>query len=380
MRTKWWKIILVLITSLLIGGFFLISNVTLEVDTGDMTINLGDEYEIPEAKAYTLGIDLGKYLTIDNNINKDKVGEYAINYHLFDDFRTASIKVKVVDTVPPVLNLKQGNVIKLKKGEEFVDPGYEAYDNSGNEVKVTVSYDDLKDEGISFVSYKAEDESGNRTIKCLDVVIEEEELDLYEHAGYHKKNLTYEQFDEYSFIGDSNIREMGFNFNLDPKRVVAAPALTPQEYFYRMCTYKNEEFTTIPTYFVEMEQPKVIVFHVGIYNCEIGGLQTFIDAYEEMIKDCMEKSPGVKIYLSAILPVVQVEYSTKPANRCIDIYNDQIARLADRMGVYYMGVDYAFKLDNGEADPQYYQEDGYHLNEEGRELFVNYYRFHYFDD
>ncbi|MCF0115749.1 MAG: hypothetical protein HUJ56_10365, partial [Erysipelotrichaceae bacterium] len=136
--------------------------------------------------------------------------------------------------------------------------------------------------------------------------------------------------------------------------------------------YKEYENIIKPYDAVIELMPNYLAIEWGIINVEAGGLAKFIENYNEVIKSIREIKEDCEIYLISILPVVPVEGSSKPSNGAINIYNYYVKQLADSEDCYFVNVAEVLKDEWGNANPSYYEEDGYHLNEAGRQVFVDY--------
>ena len=115
-------------------------------------------------------------VTISEDVNTSKVGEYTITYSAKDSAgnKANTIRVvKVVDTTPPTISLKGDNPMILTEGSSFNDPGVNTSDNANGEIKVTTSGSvDTNKVGEYSLIYIATDNSGNKvkTTRVIKVI------------------------------------------------------------------------------------------------------------------------------------------------------------------------------------------------------------------
>lgn len=98
--------------------------------------------------------------------------------------RTIPVEFVVQDTVAPVINLVGGEYVYSRKGREFKDPGYIAFDpamkgdKSGDDVSVVVTGSiNITSLGKYQLTYTAVDDADNKTIVTRTVEIQESVLD-----------------------------------------------------------------------------------------------------------------------------------------------------------------------------------------------------------
>lgn len=376
------KIVVILGLLVVIGGlsfwfledsFYIPSIKAIEVLNGDNP-GMADVVVHRMFSSYSMSVDL-------SDVDMSHPGEYEVE--VSEQWlwmkRDAVLTVKVIDMTPPVIKLSQGKTISFETGSEFVDPGVTVSDDSGEECILESSFEgDMNTPGIYRCVYRAEDSSGNVNYNNIDVAIGDGlswdyvnsgEFNIETNYEFHKKNNL---FNEIIFVGDSNIREMSYSRFLNSDNCVAAPALMPPEFYSRLCTYKEYEDVITPYDVIVERQPDYVAIEWGIINVESGGLTKFIENYEEVIKSIHEIKPDTEIYLISILPVIPVEGSTKPSNGAINVYNYYLKWLADVEGCYYVNVAEVLKDESGNANLDYYEEDGYHLNDKGKRVFVDY--------
>ena len=105
-----------------------------------------------------------------------------------------------------------------------------------------------------------------------------------------------------------------------------------------------------------------IYLMIGINEMGTGTVETFMQKYKETVEHLKELQPEAIIYLQGIMKVTsersgQGDYIT---NEGIEARNEEIAKLADYVRVYYLDVNPLICDDTGGMDPSY-TFDGVHL-------------------
>ncbi len=144
-------------------------------------------------------------VTISEDVNTSKVGEYTITYSAKDSAgnKANTIRVvKVVDTTPPTISLKGDNPMILTEGSSFNDPGVNTSDNANGEIKVTTSGSvDTNKVGEYSLIYIATDNSGNKAkvTRVVKVIAEKKSdtINLKSQQEYQDK-LEFSQDGNYS--------------------------------------------------------------------------------------------------------------------------------------------------------------------------------------
>lgn len=120
------------------------SNYRIELSGSDSIImNLGDDYLEPGYKAYDKNDnDVTDLVEVTNNVDTSKIGEYEVLYSIGSINKVRYVTVaKSIDDTLIYLNGKVN--MYLEVGEKYTEPGYEAYDSTGenltSKVKVTGS-------------------------------------------------------------------------------------------------------------------------------------------------------------------------------------------------------------------------------------------------
>ena len=145
---------------------------------------IGVEYqELGYQASDNVDLDVTSKVSIENNIDINKIGEYKVIYKVSDSSLNETVKertVKVIDNIAPVITLKGNKKITVKVNGNYEEQGYFANDNyDGNvtdKVKVTnnVNYSNV---GTYEILYTVSDSNNNQTTERRIVnVIENVEI------------------------------------------------------------------------------------------------------------------------------------------------------------------------------------------------------------
>ena len=139
-----------------------LEDITLVLNDGVDTIELGDEFVDAGAKAYVFGLPY-KTTVIENTVDTSTLGQYTIVYEYTrnDLSKTIERYVFVIDETAPVITLNPG-VDTVIIGQMWVDAGVTVNDNDPSSVNVTTE-EAVNEavEGTYDVIYTATDQSGN---------------------------------------------------------------------------------------------------------------------------------------------------------------------------------------------------------------------------
>ena len=146
----------------------------------NMYIYIGSDYIEPGYVAYnSKKEDLSNEVKVVSNLNNDKVGVYEITYSIYDIVKKRIVTVVEKPKEYTYIYLKpvNNNVdIYLKKGDDYIEPGYQVFSSTGktltNEVKITGIVDTSKVGNYKLI-YSVIDTSGitisvSRTVIVMD--------------------------------------------------------------------------------------------------------------------------------------------------------------------------------------------------------------------
>lgn len=130
----------------------------------EMTVGLYSVYEDPGIEAKKGGKDISGKVKVTGKVDTEKPGEYVLQYRM--GTLTAERTVIVSNEMNPRLMLTDGEwAAEMLLGEEFEEPGYEAYDENGKDIsdRVIVSDLDFNKAGRHTIDYTVSDDAGNTT-------------------------------------------------------------------------------------------------------------------------------------------------------------------------------------------------------------------------
>ena len=170
-RGRGWLILLAVIAWLLLVGLMLLildaPGVRFYmVGDEDMTIEYGTQFTDPGVYAVPIGRLLGEgeehlELTTYGSVDPHTLGSYTIRYRtqrLFTEYETER-RVNVVDTTPPVIELKHLEGYEPTWLTGYAEEGYTAWDEADGDLSGKVDREALADR----VRYTVSDSSGNVT-------------------------------------------------------------------------------------------------------------------------------------------------------------------------------------------------------------------------
>ncbi|MED5453084.1 MAG: DUF5011 domain-containing protein, partial [Verrucomicrobiota bacterium] len=122
--------------------------------------------------------DVAELMSVDNPVNVMLPGDYVVTYNVIDldgnEADPISRKVRVQDTVPPVLSLLGELTLVVDVGEEFVEPGFEASDSLEGDIsdRVMVEHEiNVEKKGQYLVTYNVSDMTGNKATEASRIVM-----------------------------------------------------------------------------------------------------------------------------------------------------------------------------------------------------------------
>ena len=190
----------------------IICQFTIEKNTTEFSLNgkekvvleVGvDEYVEEGFTAKSNGKNINNKVTVKNNVNTKKVGNYVILYNLKINYlnvdKTLVRKVYVKDTKKPSLTVNGDKELQLYIGDTFDYPTYAALDEYDgditNKVKVESNLD-LTKEGTYEINYKVNDSSNNETSEKIVINVAEKRKDPHINVSISSQTLTYYEYGE----------------------------------------------------------------------------------------------------------------------------------------------------------------------------------------
>ena len=199
-------ILSVITVSLIICQFTIEKNTTEFSLNGDekVVLEVGeDEYKEEGFTAKSNGKDINKKVTVQNNVNTKKVGNYTVLYNLKINYlnvdKTLVRKVYVKDTKKPSLTVNGDKEIQLYIGDTFDYPTYAALDEYDGDITNKVKVDsnlDLSKEGSYEIKYTVKDSSNNEVSDKIVINVAEKRKNPYISISITSQTLNYYEYGE----------------------------------------------------------------------------------------------------------------------------------------------------------------------------------------
>ena len=160
-----------------------------------LTINYNEEYKESGYKTSILGKNMNDNVKVSNNIKKNVIGDYSVDYELkigFLKFNKTRI-VKIVDNVKPEITLDGDLEVKMCPDSKYEEVGYIATDEYDGDLTSEVT--SVQEDGK--VIYTVKDKSGNEFKTERNIIYEDIEKPKITLKGnqvvYLKLNDTYKE-------------------------------------------------------------------------------------------------------------------------------------------------------------------------------------------
>ena len=198
------KLIILFLIIIIIGLFYFKKNVIftdfhLKGDSV-IVVNYGDTYTDDGFVATLYRKDVSSQVTVSGKPNYKKLGTYKISYKLKIDYlnieKVLIRKIKVVDNVPPELNISSDDTVYLDENDNYVVPSYTANDNYDGDItnKVKVSGEvNVGKVGEYKQVFSVSDSSNNETKKEITVIVQERFKNTYIRVSISNQQLDYYQ-------------------------------------------------------------------------------------------------------------------------------------------------------------------------------------------
>ena len=203
-------LVLIIISLIIVASYFILINVNgegkyLKIKLNgekEIKVEYGSDYEDLGATAKYKKKDISKNITVKNNLNLEKIGNYTYTYTIKYKNQEKKIvrKVSVIDTEKPVIKLNGNSEMTLYVGSEYKEAGYEAVDNYDLDLHDKVEIIgtvDINKVGEYIIVYKVKDSSDNEfSIDRKVKVIEKPVVNTSNNSGQKIAVLNYHFFYE----------------------------------------------------------------------------------------------------------------------------------------------------------------------------------------
>lgn len=192
------------------------------------------------------------------------------------------------------------------------------------------------------------------------------------------KDAGEEYIEETLFLGDSNMVRL-YAYGLVPlENVMALEGMGVESVIDLPCVYYAGESRacTIPQA-VAKTKPRRIVMTFGTNDA--GGAyttETFLEVYRGAVQAIQKACPECDLILNSIPPVCKHRSYHDTDMETIDAFNEAILGLARELRLPYLNSAEALTGEDGYAKPEYWVEDGLHMNRDALEVLLNYVRTH----
>lgn len=184
--------------------------------------------------------------------------------------------------------------------------------------------------------------------------------------------------DETLFIGDSNTVRM-YVYGLVPlENIMALEGMGIESVTGLPCVYFTGESRpcTIPQAIARVK-PRRIVMTFGTNNANgTYSVESFLDLYRDAVQAIQDTYPDCDLILNAIPPVCKRRSYPDTEMETIEAFNQAILTLAEEKHLPYLNSSEALIGADGYAIPEYWVEDGLHMNRSALETLLEYVRTH----
>lgn len=155
--------------------------------SNNITMEVNGDYKDQGYTAKYLNKDISNKVKIENNLDIKKIGKYQIIYYL--NFRNKIYhkvrKINVVDNLSTVINLIGNSTIELCPNEDYIEPGYKAFDKYNNDLtnNVRTNINDNQ------VIYSLENGNGNIITTKRNIVRSDKDAPTLSLEGYQSSTL-----------------------------------------------------------------------------------------------------------------------------------------------------------------------------------------------
>ena len=283
-------------------------------DNVEVTINT--EYkELGFMAVDNLDGDITDSVSVDNNIDTTKLGDYVVNY--------------------------------------------EAVDKSGNKttIKRNVKVERLRPTQMSLKDYK------------LDGWYPDTNLG-------ETKDMGSDYYNSFKIVGDSNIMILHEYGYIKDGNAWAVPCLHAESMFNTDINIYGKGIKIKLLDAVSKYKPERIILYFGSFSTSWIKEETFLKKSREIIDKIKEINPNTEIVLMSIYPIAKKLDNVKFSQDKINKYNFYILEIAHEKGLKFLDVQKVLKGSDGYAASKYISKDGYHLSGSGHSLVRQYIRTH----
>ncbi len=350
--------------------------------------------EVPSMKAAMFGTDVTDQVTVENDTDYSKVGTYHITYR-YSPFgiplRTVRIPSVVADMDAPEIDMEDGAIVFSRSGEDWSYPSYRISDNydAPDDIEVTLNKaEDASAAGVYPAELKACDTSGNCSVRTISIVVGDAEEDDFLPGNFDLEKLDTSHylletgtepgpesmFRELYWIGDSNILNLGEYGGIPADRVIARYAMGPAT-FDLPIHYGNVQQNCSAVDLIKRIQPKRVILMMGEAESGSGDPLKLAEEYGKCLDELKEASPSTEIIVSAILPIRKGSTEAAASQEQINRVNYCLLQMCREKKIPMLCADSWLKDASGYGIPEYYLDDGFHLNAASFPAYTDYVKY-----
>ena len=394
------KIILIVLFCILIIGLLILYYLNLSIRLiGNSEVNLtiyNDYFENGYVATFFGNKINDNNVVIKNKIDNTKFGDYEITYTInYLLPKSVTRIVHIIDDEKPEITLQGHSVVYINLNDEYKEEGYKCVDNFDGDISENIKIDSNVDNtkiGTYEIRYTAMDSSNNiceviRKVEVVDGSILTADVADFWLDGYFedivlkRQEEKFEHFDEVVFVGDSNIKYLYTkDETLPAKQVWGKGNLTIAEINSDVGFYVYEYSDTKPLIFtqaMDMVKPKYLVVSAGIMCPITLSKEEFVDQIKIFVDNMRANYPDTVFAISAIMPIAKEGTLISENQVLINQFNYYLLETCHALGVNVIYLSDDLKNESGYGRPDYFEyladnDSGFHLNQKGRQYYVDY--------
>lgn len=178
--------------------------------------------------------------------------------------------------------------------------------------------------------------------------------DPQEPLRYEFTEVTQDYFDDACIIGDSRAVGIQLYSGWDNITYYAESGMTVYNLFTRKVTLSDGTEATIEEALQERSFGKIYL-EIGINEMGTGTVDSFMEAYQEVVDRLRQLQPEADLFLCGIMYVRQSKSESDPIfnNPGIRERNGRIAQLADQSTIFYLDINEVTSDETGNLNPDY---------------------------
>jgi hypothetical protein len=180
-------------------------------------------------------------------------------------------------------------------------------------------------------------------------------------------------FDDLYWMGDSNILNLGRYNGVESSRVLARYGMTPATFDLPLY-YDNRETYSNAEALIRRFRPKLLILMMGEAEAAGGNPIALAEHYYACIQSLQQASPDTVIIVSAILPVCRSVQKSAADQKAINRANYCLLRMCEEHDIPMICANDWLMGEDGYGNPEYYNEDGFHLRAASFDRYTGYVR------